>query len=321
MMLPTLAQIHEAQTILYRHMPPTPQYSWPLLNQRLGTEAWIKHENHTPVGAFKLRGALVYIDWLRQSQPDLAGVVAATRGNHGQGVGMAARLMGLKAIIVVPHGNSKEKNRAMLAQGVELIEHGHDFQESLEFARTVAAERGFAMVDSFHERLVMGTATYALEFFKAAPPLDVVYVPIGLGSSICGVSAARNALGLTTEIVGVVASGSPSYSISFSQRKVVEAPSKTLIADGLACRLPNQQAMEAIWDNVARIVEVTDAEIAEAMRIYYEDTHNLAEGAGAAALAAAVREKSEHEGKRIGIILTGGNVDRELYNDVLAGAI
>jgi threonine dehydratase len=302
-------------------MPPTPQYSWPLLNQRLGTEAWIKHENHTPVGAFKLRGALVYIDWLRQSQPDLAGVVAATRGNHGQGVGMAARLMGLKAIIVVPHGNSKEKNRAMLAQGVELIEHGHDFQESLEFARTVAAERGFAMVDSFHERLVMGTATYALEFFKAAPPLDVVYVPIGLGSSICGVSAARNALGLTTEIVGVVASGSPSYSISFSQRKVVEAPSKTLIADGLACRLPNQQAMEAIWDNVARIVEVTDAEIAEAMRIYYEDTHNLAEGAGAAALAAAVREKSEHEGKRIGIILTGGNVDRELYNDVLAGAI
>jgi threonine dehydratase len=321
MMLPTLAQIHEAQTVLYRHMPPTPQYSWPLLNQRLGTEAWIKHENHTPVGAFKLRGALVYIDWLRQSQPDLAGVVAATRGNHGQGVGMAARLMGLKAIIVVPHGNSKEKNRAMLAQGVELIEHGHDFQESLEFARTVAAERGFAMVDSFHERLVMGTATYALEFFKAAPPLDLVYVPIGLGSSICGVSAARNALGLTTEIVGVVASGSPSYSISFSQRKVVEAPSKTLIADGLACRLPNQQAMEAIWDNVARIVEVTDAEIAEAMRIYYQDTHNLAEGAGAAALAAAVREKSEHEGKRIGIILTGGNVDRELYNDVLAGAI
>ncbi len=320
-MLPTLAQIHEAQTVLYRHMPPTPQYSWPLLNQRLGTEAWIKHENHTPVGAFKLRGALVYIDWLRQSQPDLAGVVAATRGNHGQGVGMAARLMGLKAIIVVPHGNSKEKNRAMLAQGVELIEHGHDFQESLEFARTVAAERGFAMVDSFHERLVMGTATYALEFFKAAPPLDLVYVPIGLGSSICGVSAARNALGLTTEIVGVVASGSPSYSISFSQRKVVEAPSKTLIADGLACRLPNQQAMEAIWDNVARIVEVTDAEIAEAMRIYYQDTHNLAEGAGAAALAAAVREKSEHEGKRIGIILTGGNVDRELYNDVLAGAI
>ena len=321
MMLPTLAQIHEAQTVLYRHMPPTPQYSWPLLNQRLGTEAWIKHENHTPVGAFKLRGALVYIDWLRQSQPDLAGVVAATRGNHGQGVGMAARLMGLKAIIVVPHGNSKEKNRAMLAQGVELIEHGHDFQESLEFARTVAAERGFAMVDSFHERLVMGTATYALEFFQAAPPLDAVYVPIGLGSSICGVSAARNALGLTTEIVGVVASGSPSYSISFSQRKVVEAPSKTLIADGLACRLPNQQAMEAIWDNVARIVEVTDAEIAEAMRIYYQDTHNLAEGAGAAALAAAVREKSEHEGKRIGIILTGGNVDRELYNDVLAGAI
>ena len=320
-MLPTLSLIHEAQTLVYRHMPPTPQYTWPLLNERLGTEAWIKHENHTPVGAFKLRGALVYIDWLRQTQPDMEGVVAATRGNHGQGVGMAARLMALKAVIVVPHGNSKEKNRAMLAQGVELIEHGHDFQESLDYARTLAVERGFAMVDSFHERLVMGTATYALEFFEGAPPLDRVYVPIGLGSSICGVSAARNALGLKTEIIGVVSAQSPSYALSFSQQKVVEAPSRTLIADGLACRLPNAQAMEAIWDNVARIVEVTDGEIAEAMRIYYQDTHNLAEGAGAAALAAALKEDLEHKEKRIGIVLTGGNVDRELYNQVLAGVL
>jgi len=317
-MLPTLAQIHEAQTVLYRYMPPTPQYSWPLLNQRLGTEAWIKHENHTPVGAFKLRGALVYVDWLKRTQPELTGIVAATRGNHGQGVAMAARLMSLHAIIVVPHGNSKEKNRAMLGQGAELIEYGHDFQESLEFARTLATERGFGMIDSFHDRLVMGTATYALEFFQAAPSLDCIYVPIGLGSSICGVSAVRNALGLNTEIVGVVASGSPSYFLSFAQRKVVEAPSQTLIADGLACRLPNAQAMEAIWDNVARIVEVTDAQIAAAMRVYYEDTHNLAEGAAGAALAAALKEIEEHNGRRIGMVLTGGNVDREAYIDVLS---
>ncbi|MGA2047743.1 MAG: threonine dehydratase [Terracidiphilus sp.] len=319
MPLPSLAEIREAQTVVYRHMPPTPQYSWPLVNQRLGVEAWIKHENHTPVGAFKLRGALVYMDWLKQSQPEVKGVVAATRGNHGQGVGMAARLAGLRAVIVVPHGNSREKNRAMLAQGVELIEEGQDFQESLEFARRLAVERDYAMVDSFHERLVMGTATYAIELFEAAPLLDTVYVPIGLGSSICGVSAARNALGLKTEIVGVVSSESPSYSLSFKQRRLVESPSLTAIADGLACRTPNASAMEAIWGSVSRIIEVTDAEIADGMRALYEDTHNLAEGAGAAAFAAAMKEKHLLAGKEIGIILTGGNIDRQAYAEVLAG--
>src|ERR1700677_3297350 len=227
MALPSLDQIRQAQTVVYRHMPPTPQFTWPLLNQRLETEAWITHENHTPVGAFKLRGALVYMDWLKQTQPALTGVLAATRGNHGQGVGMAARLADLRAVIVVPHGNSKEKNRAMLAQDVELVEHGQDFQESLEFARRLADDLDFAMVDSFHERLVMGTATYALEFFEGAPPLDTVYVPIGLGSSISGMAAARNALNLKTEIVGVVAAQSPSYSLSFQQKKIVEAPSQT----------------------------------------------------------------------------------------------
>jgi threonine dehydratase len=319
MPLPTLAQIREAQAVVYRHMQPTPQYSWPLVNQRLGIEAWIKHENHTPVGAFKLRGALVYMDWIKQSQPEVKGVVAATRGNHGQGVGMAARLAGLRAVIVVPHGNSREKNRAMLAQGVELIEEGQDFQESLEFARRLAVERDYAMVDSFHERLVMGTATYAIELFEAAPLLDTVYVPIGLGSSICGVSAARNALGLKTEIVGVVSSESPSYSLSFKQRRLVESPSLTAIADGLACRTPNASAMEAIWGSVSRIIEVTDAEIADGMRALYEDTHNLAEGAGAAAFAAAMKEKHLLAGKQIGIILTGGNIDRQAYAEVLAG--
>jgi threonine dehydratase len=321
MQLPSLAQIRDAQTVVYRSMQPTPQYTWPLLNQRLGTEAWIKHENHTPVGAFKLRGALVYIDWLKETQPGLTGVAAATRGNHGQGVAMAARLAGLKAVIVVPRGNSREKNRAMLAQGAELIEHGDDFQESLEFARALAAERGYAMIDSFHERLLMGTATYALELFEAAPPLEAVYVPIGLGSSICGIAAARNALRLKTEIVGVVAAASPSYALSFRERRVMEAPSRTALADGLACRTPNAQAMEVIWEHIARIVEVTEAEIAHAMRAYCQDTHNLAEGAGAAALAEALKGKNSLQGKRIGIILTGGNVDREILEDVLAGRL
>jgi threonine dehydratase len=321
MQLPSLTQIREAQTVVYRHMPPTPQYTWPLINRRLRAEAWIKHENHTPVGAFKLRGALVYGVWLKETHPELKGMVAATRGNHGQGVATAARLLGLKAVIVVPHGNSREKNQAMIAQGADLVERGHDFQESLEFAGRLAAELGFAMVDSFHERLVMGTATYALELFEAAPPLDVVYVPIGLGSSVSGISAARNALGLKTEIVGVVSSESPSYALSFAQHKIVEAPSNTAIADGLACRKPNPQAMEVIWSNVARIVQVSDAAVADAMRAFYEDTHNLAEGAGAAALAAALQEKDKLEDKRVGIVLTGANVDREMYERVLSGAL
>lgn len=319
MVLPTQDQIHEAQEILLRYMPPTPQYTWPLVNVRLGAEAWIKHENHTPVGAFKIRGALIYLDWLRQMQPSLHGVVAATRGNHGQGVAMAARLNGIQSVIVVPHDNSREKNRAMIAQGAELVEHGQDFQESLEFARDLASTRCFVMVDSFHERLVMGTATYAMEFFRSVPALDVVYVPIGLGSSICGVSAVRNALALTTKIVGVVASGSPSYALSFRQRRIVAAPSLTALADGLACRTPNREAMEVIWQNVERIIEVSDNEIAAAMRALYQDTHNLSEGAAAAALAGALREKDLNRGKRIGVILTGGNVDAPVFASVLTG--
>ncbi|HEY1576793.1 MAG TPA: threonine dehydratase [Terracidiphilus sp.] len=318
MVLPSLARIREAQNVVYRFMPTTPQFSWPLINERLGCETWIKHENHTPVGAFKIRGALLYMDWLRQTDPALKGVVAATRGNHGQGVALAARLNGVKCIIVVPRGNSVEKNRAMIAQGAELVEHGRDFQESLEFAYKLAMERGCTMVASFHERLVLGTSTYALEFFERAPALDTVYVPIGLGSSISGVSAVRNALGLKTAIVGVVAAGSPSYSLSFAQRQIVEAPSATPLADGLACRKPNAEAMEIIWQNVARIIEVSDDEIASAMRAVYQDTHNLAEGAAAASLAGAMREKDANRGKRIGLVLTGGNVDAPVFARVLA---
>jgi len=320
MSLPSLDQIHEAQELIYRHMPPTPQYTWPLINQRLGAEAWIKHENHSPVGAFKIRGALVYLTWLMQTRPGLSGVVAATRGNFGQGVAMAARLLALRSVIVVPHGNSVDKNRAMIAQGAELVQHGDDFQDSLEFARSFAAEKGFAMVESFHERLVWGTATYALELFQAAPPLDRIYVPIGLGSSICGVAAARNALGLRTEIVGVTSATCRACALSFRERKLVEAPARTQVADGLACRTPSAHALETIWSNVSRIIEVADEEIAEAMNTCYQCTHNVAEGAGAASLAAALKEKTSLPAKRVGLILTGGNVDSETLVAVLTGA-
>jgi len=233
---------------------------------------------------------------------------------------MAARLLGMKSVIVVPHGNSVEKNRAMQAQGAELVEHGHDYQESLEFAATVARERGYAMFEPFNEQLVSGAATFALELFQSAPRLDVVFVPIGMGTSICGVVATRNALNLSTEIIGVTAVANAAIVNSFRERKLVEAPANSLIADGLACRKPRQDALEIIWANVARVVEVSDAEIADAMSIYHQDTHNIAEGAGAAALAAALKEKSSLQGKRAGIILTGGNVDRDLYVAVLTGA-
>jgi threonine dehydratase len=318
MQLPTRDEIRSARALVYRYMPPTPQYTWPLINQRLGTEAWIKHENHTPIGAFKVRGALIYLSWLKDQRPSLAGVVAATRGNHGQGVGLAARILGIKAVIVVPHGNSIEKNQAMLAQGVELIEHGHDFQASLDHARTLAAERNLEFVDSFHPQLVLGTAGYGMEFFESVPPLDTVYVPVGMGSSICGVTAARNALGLTTEIVGVVAELAPAAANSFEQRKVVDAAANTLIADGLAGRRPHPDALDVMLANVARFVRVSENDIKDAMRAYYQDTHNLAEGAGAASLAAALKEKERLGGRRMGLVLTGGNVDREVFAAVLA---
>jgi threonine dehydratase len=319
MQLPTRDEIRSARALVYRFMPPTPQYTWPLINKRLGTEAWVKHENHTQIGAFKIRGALIYLSSLKDQRPSLTGVVAATRGNHGQGVALAAGFLGLKAVIVVPHGNSSEKNQAMRAQGAELVEHGHDFQESLEFARTLAAERGFEFVDSFHPHLVLGTAGYAMEFFESVPPIHTIYVPVGMGSSICGVVAARNALGLETEIVGVVAEQAPAAAISFRERQVIEAPANS-IADGLACRRPNPDALEIMLANVARFVQVSDAEITAAMLAYYRDTHNLAEGAGAASLAAALQQKDELSGRRVGLVLTGGNVDREVFANILAAA-
>lgn len=315
MHLPTLETIEAAQKLVYSVMPPTPQYSWPLLNQRFspGTELWLKHENHSPLGAFKLRSTLVYCTWLAETHPDATTLVAATRGNHGQGVGLAARRLGLKAVIVVPHGNSREKNLAMKAQGVTLIEEGEDFQASVEHARELAQQPGFLFVESFHPKLVEGTATYALELFRNTPSLDAVYVPIGMASSICGVAAVRNALGLATEIIGVVAADAPASALSFRERRVVSAPARTQLADGLACRQPNPEAMQMIWDNVARVVEVSEGEIARAMRIAYEDTHNIAEGAAAAALAAALKEAPQAQYKRLAVILTGGNVDREFF--------
>lgn len=320
MQLPSLDDLKQATEIVRTVMPPTPQYTWPLLNARAGAEIWVKHENHSPVGAFKLRGAIVYMDWLKQQHPEIAGVVAATRGNHGQGVALAAARYGLTATIVVPHGNGREKNRAMQSLGGELIEHGDDFQAALEFAMRLADKRKMHMVPSFHPLLVQGTGTYALEMLTAVPVLDAVYVPIGLGSSICGVISVRNALELGTKIVGVVAEDAPAYELSFHEKKVVSHAANSRLADGLSCRVPVSDALEIILSNVDHIVSVSEAEIAAAMRAYYEDTHNIAEGAAATALAGVLKEHEALQGKRIGVVLTGGNVDREIFLEALTQA-
>lgn len=315
----SLNEIEAAAALVHAAMPPTAQYAWPLLSRRTGCETWVKHENHTPTGAFKVRGGLVYMDRLKRRSPHTSGVVSATRGNHGQSIALAAARNGIAATIVVPHGNSVEKNAAMRAFGAELVEAGSDFDAAREAAMKLAGERGLAMVPSFHRDLVAGVASYALELFRAAPPLDTVYVPIGLGSGICGTIAVRDALGLKTKVVGVVSTEAPAYALSFAAGKVVATNSADTMADGMAVRGPDTEALEVILKGADRIVQVSDAEIGAAMRAYYEDTHQLTEGAGAAALAALLQERERLAGQRVGLVLSGGNIDRPVYLRTLAG--
>ena len=313
----SLADFRAAATVIGRHMAPTPQYAWPLLTADLGVETWVKHENHTPTGAFKVRGGLVYMDRLRRERPQVRGIVSATRGNHGQSLAFAARRAGLACVIVVPHGNSVEKNAAMRAFGAELVEHGRDFDEARERAVAIAGERGYEFAASFQRDLVMGVATYALELFTDHPDLATVYVPIGLGSGICGVITARDLLGLNTEVVAVVAENAPAYALSLSAGRVVETNTAASFADGMAVRIPNADALAMIAKGTARCVTVSEDGIAEAVRIYWTDTHNAAEGAGAAALAALAKDAAG-TGKA-GVILSGQNVDRPVMAELLSG--
>ncbi|MBA4254712.1 MAG: hypothetical protein C0445_02420 [Polaromonas sp.] len=316
--LPTLADIEAASQVVYRSFQATPQYAWPMLQQRLGTEVWLKHENHTPVGAFKIRGGLTYFDQLAQRGALPAEVVSATRGNHGQSMGWAAREHGVRCTIVVPHGNSTEKNAAMRALGVHLIEHGADFQEAREHAMQLATERGAHMVPSFHPDLLRGVATYWWELLRAVPHLDVVYVPIGQGSGACSAIAAKLALGRTgLKIVGVVSAHATTYADSLAAGRVVEAPVTTQLADGMACRVADPEALAVLLPHLTRVVQVTDAEVAQAMRALYTDTHNVAEGAGAASLAAALQERERLPGQCVGLTLCGGNVDAGVLARVL----
>ena len=315
-----LDRLSAAQALVRAHVPPTPQYAWPLLAEAIGASAAVvKHENHTPAGAFKLRGGLVFMDALRRSRPDVVGVVTATRGNHGQSIAFAGRVVGLPVTVVVPHGNSPEKNDAMRAWGAELVEAGHDFSAAAEHARALAAERGLEMVPSFHPDLVAGVATYAHELFAEFDDLHAVYVPIGLGSGICGVITVRDLLGLPTEVVGVVAAAAPAAKQSFDAGRVVASDSAATFADGVAVRVPDPLATEVIRTGAARVLAVSEDAIAEAVRVLHRTTHTMAEPAGAVALAGAMSEPDAVAGRRVAVVVTGGNVDTDVHAAILSG--
>ncbi len=315
--LPTLSEIEAAKALIRPHIHETPAYRWPLLEAGLGCDLWLKHENHTPVGAFKIRGGLVYMDELKRQQPEVRGVIAASTGNHGQSIAFAARRNGLRAVIVVPHGNNPEKNAAMRSLGAELVEHGREFQEALVFSRELSAKEGLHAVPSFHPWLVRGVATYGLELFRAVKDLDVVFVPIGLGSGFCGVTAAREALGLKTKIIGVVSEHAPAYALSFQQRQFVEQTSMTRVAEGVACKTPDRDALEHVMRHAHEIVTVSDEETFAAMREIIQATHNIAEGAGALAYAALKKQRDTWQGKRVACVLTGGNASMSILREAL----
>jgi len=315
--LPTIDEIRGAADLIYSVMQPTQQICWPLVCERLGTEVWLKHENHTPTGSFKARTAVVYVAELMKRAPQTKGLITATRGNHGQSVALAAKRFGLHATIVVPKGNSLEKNAAMRAQGGEMVEYGNDFQESREHAEKLSHENSFHFVPNYHYDIIKGVATYWLEFFSKVPDVDVAYVPIGQGSGICSAVAVRNGFGLSTKIVGVVSEKAPAYALSFESRRRVDAPVTTKLADGMACRKPDDEPLQIILENVDHIVRVSDEELAQAVKMIFMDTHNTAEGAGAAALAAALKEKATLRGRRVGVVISGGNVDHEVFSRVL----
>ncbi len=314
-------EIEEASRLVYSSMDPTPQIAWPILEKEVGAKVWVKHENHTPTGAFKVRGGITFIDWLVRTHPGIPGIATATRGNHGQSIARAAVRAGLTAKILVPRDNSVEKNAAMRSFGADLIEFGDDFDESRVEAERISRDEGLHLVPPFHDELVRGVATYALELFSAVSDLGIVYVPIGCGSGICAMISMRDALGLDTEVVGVVSENAPTAKLSVESGKLVETNSASTFADGIAVRVPVKKAFDIYSTGTARIVSVSETEIADAVRLLYRATHNLAEGAGAASLAALLQERDLQNGREAAVIMSGGNIDAPWFAKILAGGI
>jgi threonine dehydratase len=308
-----------ATQVVGRRMPPTPQYVWPLLAEHVGAEVWVKHENHTPTGAFKVRGGLVYAERLRLERPQVKGIISATRGNHGQSLAFAGRAVGVDVTIVVPDRNNPDKNASMRGFGADLIVHGHDFQAAREHAGVIGSERGLEMVPSYHPDLVLGVATYAKELFDSVGELDAVYVPVGMGSGISGVIGVRDLLGLRTEVVGVVAEEAPATMLSVAAGRVVATEHANTFVDGVACRSPDPGAIAVISAGASRILPVSEDDVAAAMRLLFATTHNVAEPAGALALAGLLTERGSAAGRRVAVILTGGNADADQFRSVLEG--
>jgi len=317
----TIDQIKQAAQLVYTQMPPTPQYNWPIISKDIGADVWVKHENHTPTGAFKIRGGITFIDWIKRTQPEIMGICTATRGNHGQSQARAAIAAGLSAKIYVPFGNSVEKNTAMRAFGGEVIEFGQDFDTARLEAIRVAVEQGLAVVPPFHIELLRGVASYAYELFSNVPDLDTVYVPIGCGSGICSIISVRDAMGLKTKVVGVVSTEAQTAKLSVEAGHLIETETANTFADGMAVRIPVADAYDIYANGAERMVAVSEDEIAAAIKLYYTATHNLAEGAGAAAFAALMQERNTMQGKRIGVILTGGNIDADMFRTVMRGDV
>ena len=312
-----LSALESAAETVYRVMPPTPQYAWPLLAERVGAEVWVKHENHTPSGAFKVRGGIVYMDEWKRSGRHANGFISATMGNHGQSIAFAGTRAGYPVTILTPVGNNPETTAAMRGFGATVIEHGDDFEEARQYAVRLSEEKGLHSVAPFEPELVRGVATYALELFRAVEDLDTVYVPIGMGSGICGLITARDLLGLDTKIVGVVAAGAPAFALSFEAGHIVRTNEVNTMADGVATRSPMEKPFEIIRNGADRIVQVDEDEIAHAMQLYYQATHNIACGAGACPLAALLKERERMAGKRVALILTGGNIQLPLFLSTL----
>ena len=315
----SIHDLDQATAIVRSLMPATPAYNWPLLSRRAGLQVVVKHENHTPTGSFKARGGLVYIESLRDSGNMPKGLVTATRGNHGQSVAIGAARCGIPSLIVVPEGNSAEKNAAMEAFGGEIVVSGADFDESRERAAQIERDRDYHFIPAFHQKLVLGVATYAYELFTSHRDLDVVYVPIGMGSGICSLIAVRDLLQIKTDIVGVVAENAPAFALSFEAGKSISTPSARTFADGMACREPLPESLEIVLNGASRVIRVSEDEIASAIRYLYTDTHNLSEGAGAASLAALLKDPGVEKYKKAGVVLCGGNIDMSTFATILGG--
>ena len=317
----TLPELGAAADLVHRSVPPSAQLRWPLLDRATGARVIVKHENHLPTGAFKVRGGVTFIDWLRREHPGMAGVITATRGNHGQSQARAATAAGLRAVIYVPEGNSPEKNAAMEAWGAELRVHGRDFDTAREEAMRMAEAERLFPVPPFHRELVRGVATYGWELLSAHPEIETFYVPIGCGSGICGCIAARDALGHEAEIVGVVSENAQTAKLSVEAGAPVSTNAADTFADGMAVRVPVPEALSIYARGAARIVAVSDAEVADAIRLFWTATHNAAEGAGAAPLAGLMQERPAMAGREVAVVLCGGNIDADRMARVLEGGV